>query len=1123
MNLVSNSGFENQWSNWSLNNASQIAIKTETQSGKTNHYAELTGTPGAEVSVSQMIPVSGTQGDTYTFGGWINKYDATSPKDYDIKVQLYNGQTPVGEEAVVLLRPGNNSWIYMMSTVTADAAYTGLKITLCYHYGLNEVLFDDIQVYRGDVSTEYDYDENGNLSGITETPDSTDSDANDEDEETAQTTGAQSSSAAFEPLTFDSYNRIVTTTDKSGIENHLEYDEYSNPLVQYVTNGRVKIEERSEYSADGNIKTAEWNELGEKTTYSVDENFNTTNSVTDSAGNTKNMFYDSRHRLIRTETPVTDLTEGTKLTETYTYDSEDRLRSVNGYGINYDTFGRMSAVTLGSVNLLSYQYDTFANGGRLKQATYGNGQQLTYTYDAKGRLKSVGNGTNEIIHYVYGADGKLVMTQYTDQNNRERSCYIKYTTDSDGNDTVTTYDNNGVSTEQTYTSQYNKFTETVNGKTYTTNYTYTENGLLSGVSWKGVNGVSQHQIYYDDLGRVTSKGFYLTKNGAVTGILNSSYVYTDRAEYKTSNRVLAINHQANDYQRLIPYEYTANGMIKKAGDVTYVYDEAGQLTRVNDPQNGTTVYVYNQKGNIAAVQSYDYTVGELGTCKNTVSYTYGNSNWSDQLTSYNGQAITYDGAGNPTYYKSAQLSWKNGRYLSSYAADGYSVEYAYNAQGLRTYKKYEYQQDSGETHTTPFTYTYDANGRLTGQWYYDVPYFYFYYDKAGNPIALEYGGTVYYYVKNLQGDIIALLDRWGNCVVEYTYDAWGKVLSVTGSMAESLGNDNPLRYRGYYYDRETGLYYLQSRYYDPETGRFISADGVNMLLTGEQAYTYCGNNPITRSYPTGKTPTLVTTPYIEDPYLVNTTGWTDTVLRMGLSTDQLTYEQLVYAYHMNTNDDYNAALSDMYLKATEQIVWSEVVDYHAVVGKGSMQLSDRAFYAQTINNYYNNVIEWYYIPIEDCVYRQGFFTSWRYGIRSANNNSCGIISIYNAMTLLGRKVFLPDLFFLAEIHLLGGSWGTNTDKAIDYFSKKYGFKYKKTTQYRKLNKWSKAKDTILVLSYWNSPEKNTGSHAICAYIDVNQTINIYNYKDEIEETYVLNQWADEIMEEQFKYVLRIYE
>ena len=114
-------------------------------------------------------------------------------------------------------------------------------------------------------------------------------------------------------------------------------------------------------------------------------------------------------------------------------------------------------------------------------------------------------------------------------------------------------------------------------------------------------------------------------------------------------------------------------------------------------------------------------------------------------------------------------------------------------------------------------------------------------------VAVNYNGTYYYYVRNGQNDIIRLIDGENNTVVEYAYDSWGRQISCTGSLASTLGNLNPFRYRGYVYDEETGLYYLQSRYYDPTTGRFISAD--TLLSTGQgvlghNAYAYCGNNPI---------------------------------------------------------------------------------------------------------------------------------------------------------------------------------------------------------------------------------------------------------------------------------------
>ena len=123
-------------------------------------------------------------------------------------------------------------------------------------------------------------------------------------------------------------------------------------------------------------------------------------------------------------------------------------------------------------------------------------------------------------------------------------------------------------------------------------------------------------------------------------------------------------------------------------------------------------------------------------------------------------------------------------------------------------------------------YTYDANGQL---------------------VSVNYKGTEYYYLRNGQSDIVGLMDGSGTRVVEYTYDEWGKLISTSGSLASTLGADNPFRYRGYYYDTETGLYYLMTRYYDPEVGRFLSADvylSTGQGVLGNNRFAYCNNDPI---------------------------------------------------------------------------------------------------------------------------------------------------------------------------------------------------------------------------------------------------------------------------------------
>ena len=140
---------------------------------------------------------------------------------------------------------------------------------------------------------------------------------------------------------------------------------------------------------------------------------------------------------------------------------------------------------------------------------------------------------------------------------------------------------------------------------------------------------------------------------------------------------------------------------------------------------------------------------------------------------------------------------------------------------------------------------YDANGETV---------IYYLYDENNNKYGFIYNGKYYYYQINLQGDVIGIYDENGQLVVQYAYDVWGKPLSVTGALASTIGQINPIRYRGYYYDNETGFYYVSSRYYDPEIGRWINADGyvaTGQGILGNNMFAYCGNNPVNRADPSG--------------------------------------------------------------------------------------------------------------------------------------------------------------------------------------------------------------------------------------------------------------------------------
>ena len=304
------------------------------------------------------------------------------------------------------------------------------------------------------------------------------------------------------------------------------------------------------------------------------------------------------------------------------------------------------------------------------------------------------------------------------------------------------------------------------------------------------------------------------------------------------------------------YKYDARSNIT---DVTkdgvlqyhYGYDMMNQLVSVNDKLNGKVYnYTYDAGGNLISETVTD----SNGTTSN--AYEYNNSNWGDVLTSYNGQNITYDEIGNPlTYRDGMSMTWKNGRQLATLTNGDTSISYGYDSDSVRTTKtvngvKYTYAYLNGqlmyETRgDAKFYYSYDANGIL-----YNVRY------------TLTDGGTEYsyYYTHNSRGDIVGIYNGVGELKAHYEYDAWGNVISITDNNGNAItnpnhiGNLNPFRYRGYYYDTESGFYYLMSRYYDPVTHRFINADGYFQLggnILDANMHSYCGNNPIMFADPTG--------------------------------------------------------------------------------------------------------------------------------------------------------------------------------------------------------------------------------------------------------------------------------
>ena len=216
-----------------------------------------------------------------------------------------------------------------------------------------------------------------------------------------------------------------------------------------------------------------------------------------------------------------------------------------------------------------------------------------------------------------------------------------------------------------------------------------------------------------------------------------------------------------------------------------------------------------------ATESHTYSYGET-----TIGgITYGNNDWRDQLAALDGVGISYDAIGNPTDDGTWTYTWQHGRQLAQMSKTGLTVSFEYNEDGLRTKKTVNNVDTNYTLHGKHVVHLTQGSNSL-----------HFWYDASGRPAMVEWNDGAntakYAYIHNLQGDIVGIVDSSGTEVVKYTYDAWGKVLSTTGSLAATLGMIQPFRYRGYVYDVETGLYYLRSRYYTPVCHRFTNTDDI---------------------------------------------------------------------------------------------------------------------------------------------------------------------------------------------------------------------------------------------------------------------------------------------------------
>ena len=686
------------------------------------------------------------------------------------------------------------------------------------------------------------------------------------------------------PLKSYNYNPVngkITVTECEYNENHLltrckttedgakiseEFREYENGLLKTVKRyGKDDKYTKETYSYDENgILSSVEDADGTLTVYTSGDDYDqATLKSADSTDQTQKTVYFANTSVAKEiqssgyKNAFKYLSDGYLSEVKHSFDTVDYQGKVN---FEYDQYHNVKAVKIGDKSLVLLKFDD----KHLNETSYANGYTATYAYDAKHRLVSVTE--KDAAQTVTDSVTVTYADKTADEVTVTHSNGVSYTT----RDLLSNEKTSESIIEFTGVSRKLKavgFAANPTGSVTTTAYYFDDTnipfekiiitkdsyGLTSSIV-KAYHGGST-TYSYDSLYRLTGK----TTKYSTNSPFEVNYTYNTSSGNIVRNSLKQELFKVGSTQDSFAYTYYDNGNVATVSlngnlQCDYRYDEQNRLIRERNYTLGfAREYTYDCGGNISAVKEYAIINGTVSASPvKTDSYNYSvcsadcghSSAWKDQLKSYNNQVISYDESGNPLVYFGKNLTW-HGRKLKS--VNSVNMEYDYNGLRVKKGDKIFFWQ----------------NGNLIAERWVESgneKFIYYYYDESGVS-GFRYDNTDYHYQKNIFGDIIAIYTANGQLQCKYVYNAWGehKIYNADGAIlsadSNNIGNLNPIRYRGYYYDEEFVLYYLQSRYYDPTLGRFISPDSVDYLnpdsVAGMNLYAYCGNNPIMRLDPQG--------------------------------------------------------------------------------------------------------------------------------------------------------------------------------------------------------------------------------------------------------------------------------